>query len=33
MADTPAYNEAASERHFEALFDLLDRALGHSGSP
>jgi carboxymethylenebutenolidase len=30
MADTPAYNEAAAERHFEALFDLLDRALAHS---
>jgi carboxymethylenebutenolidase len=25
MADTPAYDEPASERHFEALFDLLDR--------
>jgi len=28
MADTPAYNEAATERHFEALFDLLDHTLG-----
>jgi carboxymethylenebutenolidase len=27
MADTPAYDEAASERHFEALFELLERAL------
>jgi carboxymethylenebutenolidase len=27
MADTPAYNEAAAERHFDALFDLLDRTL------
>jgi carboxymethylenebutenolidase len=28
MADTPAYDEAASERHFEALFELLGRTLG-----
>jgi carboxymethylenebutenolidase len=27
MADTPAYNESAAERHYEALFGLLDRAL------
>jgi carboxymethylenebutenolidase len=27
MADTPAYDEQASERHFAALFDLLDRTL------
>ena len=27
MADTPGYNEAAAERHFDALFDLLDRTL------
>lgn len=27
MADTGAYNEAAAERHFEALFALLDRAV------
>ena len=27
MADTPAWNEDASERHFAALFDLLGRAL------
>ncbi|MFL5831721.1 MAG: dienelactone hydrolase family protein [Solirubrobacteraceae bacterium] len=27
MADTPAYDEAASERHFDALFALLERAL------
>src|SRR5689334_4927734 len=28
MADTPAYNQAAAERHFDALFDLLERTLG-----
>jgi carboxymethylenebutenolidase len=27
MGDTPSYNEAASERHFEALFGLLERTL------
>jgi carboxymethylenebutenolidase len=27
MSDTPVYDEAATERHFEALFDLLDRTL------
>jgi carboxymethylenebutenolidase len=27
MADTPAYDERASERHFAALFDLLERTL------
>jgi carboxymethylenebutenolidase len=27
MADTPAYNEAAAERHFDALFDLLERTI------
>lgn len=27
MADTPAYDEAGAERHFAALFDLLDRTL------
>jgi carboxymethylenebutenolidase len=27
MSDTPVYNEQAAERHFAALFDLLDRAL------
>ena len=27
MADTPVYDEQASERHFAALFELLDRAL------
>ena len=27
MSDTPAYDEAAAERHFAALFDLLDRTL------
>jgi carboxymethylenebutenolidase len=25
MSDTPVYDEQAAERHFEALFDLLDR--------
>jgi carboxymethylenebutenolidase len=29
MADTPAYDEQACERHFAALFDLLDRTLAH----
>jgi carboxymethylenebutenolidase len=28
MADTPVYDEQACERHFAALFDLLDRTLG-----
>ncbi len=28
MADTPAYDEGAAERHFAALFDLLARATG-----
>ena len=28
MADTPAYDEQAAERHFAALFELLDRTLG-----
>ena len=28
MADTPVYDEQATERHFEALFDLLDRTYG-----
>jgi carboxymethylenebutenolidase len=27
MSDTPAFQEQASERHFAALFDLLDRTL------
>jgi len=27
MADTPVYDEHASERHFDALFELLDRTL------
>jgi carboxymethylenebutenolidase len=27
MSDTPAWNEEAAERHFAALFDLLERAL------
>jgi carboxymethylenebutenolidase len=26
MADTPAYNEAAAERHYRELFALLERA-------
>jgi carboxymethylenebutenolidase len=29
MADTPAYDEQAAERHFAALFELLDRTLAH----
>lgn len=28
MADTPAYDEAAAERHFEELFGLLSRTVG-----
>jgi carboxymethylenebutenolidase len=28
MADTPAYNEAAEQRHFRELFALLERTLG-----
>jgi carboxymethylenebutenolidase len=31
MADTPAYDQQASERHFAALFDLLDRKLTRGG--
>jgi carboxymethylenebutenolidase len=27
MSDTPVYDEQATERHFEGLFDLLDRTL------
>ena len=27
MSDTPAYDEQATERHFTALFDLLDRTI------
>jgi carboxymethylenebutenolidase len=27
MSDAPVYNEAAAERHFDALFDLLERTL------
>jgi carboxymethylenebutenolidase len=27
MADTPVYDEAATERHFDALFDLLGRTI------
>jgi carboxymethylenebutenolidase len=30
MSDTPAYDEQAAERHFGALFDLLDRTLRRS---
>jgi carboxymethylenebutenolidase len=29
MADTPAHNEPARERHFRALHDLLERTIGH----
>jgi carboxymethylenebutenolidase len=28
MSDTAAYNEGAAERHFDALFDLLERTVG-----
>jgi carboxymethylenebutenolidase len=28
MSDTPAYDEAAAERHFQALFELLGRTVG-----
>jgi carboxymethylenebutenolidase len=28
MADTPAYDEAAAERHYDALFALLGRTVG-----
>jgi carboxymethylenebutenolidase len=28
MADTPAYHAAAAERHYDALFALLDRTIG-----
>lgn len=28
MADTPSYQEAGAERHYAALFDLLERTLG-----
>jgi carboxymethylenebutenolidase len=31
MADTPVYDEQATERHFTALLDLLDRALSRAG--
>ena len=34
MADTPVYDEQACERHFAALFDLLDRTLApRAGAP
>jgi carboxymethylenebutenolidase len=29
MADTPAYDEAAAERHYAELFALLDRSVAH----
>jgi carboxymethylenebutenolidase len=29
MSDMGAYNEAAAERHFTALFDLLGRTIQH----
>ncbi|WUI10358.1 dienelactone hydrolase family protein [Micromonospora sp. NBC_00421] len=32
MADTPLYDEQATERHWSALFDLLDRTFGGSGA-
>jgi carboxymethylenebutenolidase len=32
MSDTPAYDEQATERHFQALFDLLDRTVGAGAS-
>jgi carboxymethylenebutenolidase len=28
MSDTPVYDEQAAERHFTALFELLDRTVG-----
>ena len=28
MSDTPVYDEQAAERHFTALFELLERTLG-----
>jgi carboxymethylenebutenolidase len=31
MSDTPVYDEAAAERHFDALFALLDRTVGRGG--
>ena len=31
MADTPAYNEAAAERHYAELFGLLDRTVARAG--
>jgi hypothetical protein len=30
MVDTPAHNEAARERHFRELHELLGRTLGRS---
>jgi carboxymethylenebutenolidase len=30
MSDTPVYDEQAAERHFDALFDLLDRTFPHN---
>ena len=32
MSDTPVYDEQATERHFAALFDLLDRTVGKMGN-
>ena len=32
MSDTPAYDGQATERHFEALLDLLERTLGRPAS-
>jgi carboxymethylenebutenolidase len=31
MADTPAYDEAAAERHYTELFGLLERTLARAG--
>ena len=32
MSDTPVYDEEATERHFAALFGLLERTLSSSAS-
>jgi carboxymethylenebutenolidase len=31
MADTPAYDEAAAERHYAELFALLERSVARDG--
>src|SRR3954469_1474037 len=33
MSDTPVYDETAAERHFAALFDVLDRTAARRGRP